>query len=93
MTLEHWAALMEASGAKKDEKGDLAPPEGKLLTLYLSSGSSTLSVQRIEAVRQEQGLVHARTKKGELFVLSLGDIFAGAVEETQGSSSRKAGFV
>jgi hypothetical protein len=44
-------------------------------------------------VRQEQGLVHARSKKGELFVLALLDIFAGAVEETQGSSQRKAGFV
>jgi hypothetical protein len=93
MTLEHWAALLEASGAKKDERGFLVPPEGKLLTLYVSSGSATLSVQRIEAVRQEQGLVHARTKKGELFVLSLQDIFAGAIEETQGSSQRKAGFV
>ena len=50
------------------------------------------SVQRIEAVRAEAGLVHARTKKGELFVLALQDVFAGAVEETQGSS-RKAGFV
>lgn len=92
MTHEHWAALIEASGAKKDDQGYLAPPEGKLLTLYLASGSSTLSVQRIEAVRHEQGLVHARTKKGELFVLALEDVFAGAVEETQGSS-RKAGFV
>jgi hypothetical protein len=93
MTQEHWAALIEASGAKKDEQGFLAPPEGKLLTLYVSSGTSTLSVQRIEAVRHEQGLVYARTKKGELFVLALQDVFAGAVEETQGSSSRKAGFV
>jgi hypothetical protein len=92
MTLEHWAALIEASGAKKDEKGFFTPPEGKLITLYVASGSSTLSVQRIEAVRQEQGLVHARTKKGELFVLALADVYAGAVEETQGSS-RKAGFV
>jgi hypothetical protein len=92
MTLEHWAALVEASGAKKDEGGFLAPPEGKVLTLYVSSGSATLSVQRIEAVRQEQGLVYARTKKGELFVLALQDVFAGAVEETQGST-RKAGFV
>ena len=92
MTLEHWAALIEASGAKKDDGGFLAPPEGKLLTLYVASGASTLSVQRIEAVRQEQGLVHARTKKGELFVLALQDVYAGAVEESQGSS-RKAGFV
>ena len=92
MTQEHWAALIEASGAKKDEKGFWAQPEGKLLTLYLSSGSASLSVQRIEAVRQEAGLVHARTKKGELFVLALQDVFAGAVEESQGSS-RKAGFV
>lgn len=93
MTLEHWAALIEASGAKKDDKGYLAPPEGKLLTLYVSSGSSTLSVQRIEAAREEKGLVHARTKKGEIFVLALQDVYAGAVEETQGSSQRKAGFV
>ena len=93
MTQEHWAALMEASGAKKDEKGFLAPPEGKLLTLYVASGAATLTVQRIESVRHEQGLVHARSKKGELFVLALQDIFAGAVEETQGSSQRKAGFV
>lgn len=92
MTLEHWAALLEASGAKKDERGFLTPPEGKLLTLYVASGSATLSVQRIEAVRHDHGLVHARTKKGELFVLALQDIFAGAVEETQGSG-RKAGFV
>lgn len=92
MTQEHWAALIEASGAKKDDKGFFSPPEGKLLTLYVSSGSATLSVQRIEAVRLEQGLVHARTKKGELFVLALQDVFAGAVEEAQGSS-RKAGFV
>jgi hypothetical protein len=92
MTLEHWAALIEASGAKKDDKGYLATPEGKLLTLYVSSGNSTLSVQRIEALREEKGLVHARTKKGETFVLALEDVFAGAVEETQ-NSSRKAGFV
>ena len=92
MTPEHWAALVEVSGAKKDDKGFLVPPEGKLITLYVVSGSATLSVQRIEAMRQEQGLVHARTKKGELFVLALQDVFAGAVEETQGSS-RKAGFV
>jgi len=92
MTLDHFAALIEASGAKKDDGGFFAPPEGKVLTLYVSSGSATLSVQRIEAVRQEQGLVHAKTKKGELFVLALQDVFAGAVEETQGSS-RKAGFV
>jgi hypothetical protein len=92
MTQEHWAALIEASGAKKDDGGFLAPPEGKLITLYVASGGATLSVQRIEAVRQDQNLVHARTKKGELFVLALEDVFAGAVEETQGSS-RKAGFV
>lgn len=92
MTLEHWAALMEASGAKKDERGFLAPPEGRLLTLYVSAGAATLSVQRVEAVRQEHGLVHARTKKGEHFVLALEDVFAGAVEESQGSA-RKAGFV
>jgi len=92
MTQEHWAALIEASGAKKDDKGFLTPPVGKLLTLYVASGSATLSVSRIEAVKQEQALVHARTKKGEVFVLALQDVYAGAIEESQGSE-RKAGFV
>ena len=93
MTQEHWAALVEATSAKKNEQGFLAPPEGKLLTLYVASGSATLSVQRIEAFRLEQGIVRASTKKGEMFVLALEDIFAGAVEESQGTGSRKAGFV
>jgi hypothetical protein len=92
MTQEHWAALMETSSAKKDDKGFLALPETKLLTLYVASGSSTLSVARVDGVRLEHGLVHARTRKNELFVLALQDIFAGAVEETQGTG-RKAGFV
>ncbi len=92
MTQEHWAALIEASGATKDDKGLLVLPVGKLLTLYVSSGSSTLSVSRVESVKSEHGLVHARTKKGEVFVLALQDVFAGAVDESQGSE-RKAGFV
>lgn len=92
MTQEHWAALIEASGAKKDDQGFFVPPDGKVLTLYVASAGSTLSVQRIGALRQDRGLIHASTKKGELFVLALEDVFAGAVEETQGSS-RKAGFV
>ncbi len=92
MTQEHWAALIQASEAKKDDKGFLCPPEGKVLTLYVASGNATLSVGRIEALKTEHALVHARTKKGELFVLALEDVFAGAIEETQGSA-RKAGFV
>jgi len=93
MTKEHWAALVEASGAKKDGEGFFLSPEGKLFTLYVSANGASLSVQRIEAIREEQGLVRARTKKGELFVLALQDVYAGAVEETQGASARKAGFV
>ena len=92
MTQEHWAALIEASGSKKDDQGQLALPVGKLLTLYVASGSATLSVSRIESARLEHALIHARTKKGETFVLAMEDVFAGAVEESQ-SSERKAGFV
>lgn len=92
MTQEHWAALIEASGAKKDDKGQLAPPEGKQLTLYVAAGSSTLTVSRVETLRLEQGLVYARTKKNETFVLALQDVYAGAIEESQGSG-RKAGFL
>ena len=43
-------------------------------------------------MRVEGGLLHARTVKGDVYVLALSDLFAGAVEGGT-TTSRKAGFV
>jgi hypothetical protein len=65
--------------------------DGRSLTLYAAFNGASLTVSRVEAVKSEQKLLYARTKKGEVYVLALTDVYAGAVEESQ-AATRKAGF-
>jgi len=92
MTEEHLTALLAAADAKKDDQGWTTASDGRTWTLYVASGAATLTVNKVEAVRIERELLRARTSKGELFILSLRDLFAGAVDAPT-SSNRKAGFV
>jgi hypothetical protein len=92
MTEQHFSALLMASEAKKASDGWLKLPEGRHLTLYVAFNGASLTVSRIEAVRAEGGLVRARTVKGEVFVLALSDVFAGAAD-APAAGGRKAGFV
>jgi len=91
MTEEHLSALLSAAEAKKDDKGWVAGADGRLLTLYVAYGGAALTVGRVEAVRVDGKLVHARTNRGELYVLALTDVYAGAIEGAT-ATSRKAGF-
>ena len=91
MTEEHLAALLAAVEAKKNDKGWSVASEGRSLTLYAAYNGASLTVSRVEALRSEQKLLYARTKKGEVFVLALADVYAGAAEESP-AASRKAGF-
>ena len=91
MTEEHLAALLAAIEAKKNDKGWAVASEGRSLTLYAAFAGASLTVSRVEAIRIEQTLVHARTKKGEVYVLALADLYAGAAEESP-TTTRKAGF-
>jgi len=91
MTEEHLAALLTAAEAKKDSSGWSKPAEGRLVSLHVASNGASLSVGRIEALKVEKGLVTARSVKGELYVLALADVFAGAVEAPP-SEGRRAGF-
>jgi len=85
-------ALLSAADSKKDDKGFLRTAEGRTLTLYVASSAASLTVNKVEAVRVDRGLVHARTTKGEVFVIALVDVYAGAVEAPP-TGGRKAGFV
>ncbi len=91
MTEEHLTALLSAAEAKKDDKGWVAAADGRLFTLYVAYGGAGLTVGRVEAMRIDGKLVHARTNRGELYLLALNDVYAGAIEGPT-ATSRKAGF-
>jgi len=86
------SALLAAAGAKKDSEGWVKAPDGRHLTLHAAFNGVGLTVSRVGAVRVEGALLHARTTKGDLFILAMSDVFAGAVEGAS-TSGRKAGFV
>ena len=91
MTEEHLTALLNAAEAKKDDKGWVGAADGRLFTLYVAFNGAGLTVSRVEAVRIEGKLLHARTNRGELYLLSLSEVYAGAIEGPT-ANSRKAGF-
>jgi hypothetical protein len=93
MTSDHLAALLALAEASPDTQGWTSFGHGRHLTLHVAtSGGVSLAVGRIEALKVGGPLVTARTAKGELYVVRLEDVFAGAVEAA-GGSARKAGFV
>jgi hypothetical protein len=92
MTQEHLAALLAAGEATKNADGWMGLPEGRSLTVYVASGTSTLSIGRVHALKAEHALLHARTSKGEHFIVALEDAFAGSVDAPSGIA-KKAGFL
>ena len=84
-------ALLSAAEAKKDDKGWVGAADGRLFTFYVAYGGAGLTVGRVEAIKVDGKLVHARTNRGELYLLALSDVYAGAIEGPT-ATSRKAGF-
>ena len=92
MTHEHLAALITAGEAKKSSDGWMTLPEGRSLTIYVAAGQSPLTISRVQAVRHDGALLHARSNKGEHYVLALEDAFAGSLDAPP-SVTKKAGFL
>ena len=94
MTESMYTALLEKAEAKKDKSGEAQLPEGRTLTLYVAHDGCSISVSKLVALRLEQeGLIEARNNKGETFVLSIEDVFAGSISGGgKGSAQRTAGF-
>jgi len=90
MTEEHFLAVVSAAEAKKNAQGWWVV-DGRHVTLYVSASGTSLTVSRVEMMRVDGPFLKAKTVRGELYVLALEDVFAGAVDgETQ--SARRAGF-
>jgi hypothetical protein len=92
MTEEHLALLLKTAEAKKDAEGWVTMPESRSLTLYVAHNGASLSVTRVEALRTENGFLQARTAKGEIYLLTVDDVYAGSIDGNK-NTARKAGFV
>jgi hypothetical protein len=86
------SAILEKAHAKTDKDGLLVLPEGTTATIYVSHNGVGLTVQKVDAVKVEKALLQARTTKKETFMLEIGDIYAVALEGSQGTPVRRAGF-
>ncbi|HEY3595364.1 MAG TPA: hypothetical protein VGL13_15865 [Polyangiaceae bacterium] len=91
MNQEQLSAILDLLSAKVDKEGWSTFPDGRGLTLYVAHGGVQLTVGRIEAVIAKQGLLRARTAKGEIYLLGLDDVFAASVEATP-TQARRPGF-
>jgi hypothetical protein len=94
MTGEHLDAILKLAGAKGEKDGWVTLPDASTMTLHVAHDGASMTVSRIEALRQDGELVFARNPKRELFVIVRGDVFAVALEaeSVAGKVVRKAGF-
>jgi hypothetical protein len=94
MTGEHLDAILKVAGAKTEKDGWQALPEGNAMTLHVAHDGASMTVTRIDAVKQEGELVYARNPRRELSVVVRSDIFAVALEgeSSAGKVVRRAGF-
>jgi hypothetical protein len=94
MTGDHLEAVLKLAGVKSDKDGWSALPEGTTLTLHIAHDGASMSISRVEAIRQDGDLLYARNPKRELYAVVRTDIFAVAVdgEATAGKVVRRAGF-
>lgn len=94
MTDDMFRSLLDDIGAKRDDEGVIRLPEGQLMTLYAAHEGVQLSVAKVEALRVTNGVVRARTAKGESFYIAREDLFAMSVDGgNQTQIGRKAGFL
>ncbi len=92
MTEAMYTALLDKAEAEKSKDGEAELPEGRTLTLYAAHDGCSMSVSRVVALKLDTGIVYARNNKGETYVLSLDDLFAGSISGGDNANARAAGF-
>ena len=94
MSEEMLKAVLEAAQAKSDKDGWSVLPDGRFLTLYAAHNGAPLTVAKVEAIRVVNGLIRARSAKGQTFFLAQPDVFAVAFDGgAEAAAGRKAGFL
>lgn len=94
MTEAMYQRILERSEAQTPKKGPSKLPEDKSITLYLASHGGSITVANVVELSNADGIVEARNRKGELFILALEDILAAAVNTNdERGAGRRAGFM
>jgi hypothetical protein len=94
MTEAMYQRVLERAEAQSAKKGPAKLPEDKSITLYVASHGASITVANVVELALSEGIVEARNRKGELFVLDLGDILAAAIHTSdERGTGRRAGFV
>jgi hypothetical protein len=91
MAREHVDAALKLADAKQEDDWSMLP-EGRSLNLYVAKDGATLNITRIEAVAFEEPLLRARTTSGEVFLVTLNEVFAAAAVGSV-AKTKKAGFI
>ena len=91
MTQDQVTAILDAISAKTDKAGWSTLPDGRALTLYAAHDGAQLTIARVEAMAVKNGLVRARTVKGETYLIVLEDLFAVASDAAP-AQARRPGF-
>ena len=91
MNQEQCETFLASVPVESEDDGWMKAPAERHITLYAAHDGVGLTVGKVEAVKLDGELIWARTRKGETYQLSLGDVFALAVEAPQ-NTERKAGF-
>jgi hypothetical protein len=94
MTGDHLDQILKLAGAKNDKDGWTSLPEGNSLSIHVAHDGASLTISRIDSLRQDGELVFARNPKREVFALVRSDVFAVALEgeASVGKVVRRAGF-
>jgi hypothetical protein len=94
MTGDHLDAILKTAGAKGEKDGWTVLPDGSAITLHVAHDGASMTVSRIDAIRQDGDLIFARNPKRELFAVVRSDVFAVALEgeANAGKVVRRAGF-
>lgn len=91
MTNETLNAVLASVPVAPDDDGWSVPPSERHFTLYIAHDGVPLTVSKVQAVKLETELVHARTRKGEIYMVNVSDLFAIALDAPP-TEGRKAGF-
>jgi hypothetical protein len=94
MTGDHLDAILKMAGGKGDKEGWVNLPEACTMSLHVAHDGASMTVSRVESIRQDGDLVYARNPKREIYALVRSDIFAIALEGegSAGRTLRRAGF-
>jgi hypothetical protein len=92
MTVEQLAALLKLAEVGKANDEGWTSLGTYTLTLHTAFNGASLSLSRIEELKQHGPLIYARGARGETHVVRLEDVFAGTIEASR-EKGRKAGFV